>query len=203
MSVTASGSVPEQADVVVVGAGFAGMYLLKLMRDHGFKAVCLEQAGNVGGTWYWNRYPGARCDVESIQYSHKYLPELEQEWDWSERYATQPEILAYANEIADRLDIRSDVCFELFEILPRLNPGVMIHFHDIQFPFEYNNTWIFEYRRSWNEIYALRAFLMFNSKFRIHYFNHYFGNRFRKDLEAAYGDTVATPGGGIWLEVME
>ena len=104
--------VPEYVDVVVVGAGFAGMYLLKLMRDNGFEVVALEQGGGVGGTWYWNRYPGARCDVESMQYSHQYLPELQQEWDWSERYATQPEILAYANEIADRLDIRRDICFE-------------------------------------------------------------------------------------------
>ncbi len=104
--------VPGNVDVVVVGAGFAGMYLLKLMRDNGFDAVALEQGGGVGGTWYWNRYPGARCDVESVQYSHQYLPELEQDWDWSERYASQPEILAYANEIADRLDIRRDICFE-------------------------------------------------------------------------------------------
>lgn len=104
-------TVPEAVDVVIVGAGFAGMYLLKLMRDHGFSAVALEQGGGVGGTWYWNRYPGARCDVESVQYSHKYLPELEQDWNWSERYAPQPEILAYANEIADRTGVRRDICF--------------------------------------------------------------------------------------------
>lgn len=108
---TGRSTVPERADVVIVGAGFAGMYLLKLMRDNGFDAVALEQGGGVGGTWYWNRYPGARCDVESMQYSHKYLPELEQEWNWSERYAPQSEILAYANEIADRLDIRGNICF--------------------------------------------------------------------------------------------
>ena len=105
------GQVPDKTDVVIVGAGFAGMYLLKLMREQGFDAVALEQGTGVGGTWYWNRYPGARCDVESVQYSHKYLPDLEQDWDWSERYAPQPEILAYANEIADRLDIRRDICF--------------------------------------------------------------------------------------------
>ena len=103
--------VPERTDVVIVGAGFAGMYLLKLMRDRGFDAVALEQGTGVGGTWYWNRYPGARCDVESVQYSHKYLPDLEQDWDWSERYAPQPEILAYANEIADRTGVRRDICF--------------------------------------------------------------------------------------------
>lgn len=104
-------SVPKTADVVVVGAGFAGMYLLHLLRNQGVDAVVLEQGSGVGGTWYWNRYPGARCDVESVQYSHKYLPELEQDWDWSERYAPQPEILAYANEIADRLDLRRDIAF--------------------------------------------------------------------------------------------
>jgi cation diffusion facilitator CzcD-associated flavoprotein CzcO len=104
-------AVPERADVVIVGAGFAGMYLLHLMRQRGIDAVALDKASGVGGTWYWNRYPGARCDIESVQYSHKYLPELEQEWDWSERYAPQPEILAYADHIADRLDLRRDICF--------------------------------------------------------------------------------------------
>lgn len=112
MAHTQGRSTPDQVDVIIVGAGFAGMYLLKLMRENGFDAVALEQGSGVGGTWYWNRYPGARCDVESMQYSHQYLPELEQEWDWSERYASQPEILAYANEIADRLDIRRDICFQ-------------------------------------------------------------------------------------------
>ena len=102
MAHTQGRSTPDQVDVIIVGAGFAGMYLLELMRENGFDAVALEQGSGVGGTWYWNRYPGARCDVESMQYSHQYLPELEQECDWSERYASQPEILAYANEIADR-----------------------------------------------------------------------------------------------------
>jgi cation diffusion facilitator CzcD-associated flavoprotein CzcO len=104
-------AVPGRADVVIVGAGFAGMYLLHLMRQRGIDAVALEKGAGVGGTWYWNRYPGARCDIESVQYSHRYLPELEQEWDWSERYAAQPEILAYADHIADRLDLRRDICF--------------------------------------------------------------------------------------------
>lgn len=112
MAETGCSKVPMRAEVVIVGAGFAGMYLLKLMRDNGLDAVALEQGGGVGGTWYWNRYPGARCDIESMQYSHKYLPELEQEWNWSERYASQPEILAYANEIADRLEIRRNICFD-------------------------------------------------------------------------------------------
>lgn len=105
-------ALPATVDVVVVGAGFSGMYLITLMRDAGLSVVVLEQGSGVGGTWYWNRYPGARCDVESVQYSHKYLPDLEQEWNWSERYAAQPEILAYAQEIADRQDLYSDICFD-------------------------------------------------------------------------------------------
>lgn len=103
--------VPNRADVVVVGAGFSGMYLIHLLRGQGFDVCVLEQGQGVGGTWYWNRYPGARCDIESIQYSHRYLSDLEQDWDWSERYAPQPEILTYANEIADRLDVRRNICF--------------------------------------------------------------------------------------------
>ena len=84
----------EQAfDVVVVGAGFAGLYMLHRLRGLGFSARVYEQGGDVGGTWYWNRYPGARCDIESMQYSYSFSEELQQEWDWSERYASQPEIL--------------------------------------------------------------------------------------------------------------
>ena len=94
-------------DVVVVGAGFAGMYMLHRLRGLGLSARVYEQGGGVGGTWYWNRYPGARCDVESMQYSYSFSDELQQEWDWSERYAPQPEILKYANHVADRFDLRS------------------------------------------------------------------------------------------------
>ena len=107
-------SVPDSVDVVIVGAGFSGLYLLKLLREAGFSAVALEAGDGVGGTWYWNRYPGARCDIESVQYAHSYLPDLQQDWDWSERYATQPELLRYANEVADRLDARRDICFGRF-----------------------------------------------------------------------------------------
>ncbi len=96
-------------DVVVVGAGFAGMYMLHRLRGLGLSARVYEQGGDVGGTWYWNRYPGARCDVESMQYSYSFSDELQQEWDWSERYAPQPEILKYANHVADRFDLRSDI----------------------------------------------------------------------------------------------
>src|SRR6202790_4375757 len=96
-------------DVVVVGAGFAGMYMLHKLRGLGLSVRVYEQGGDVGGTWYWNRYPGARCDVESMQYSYSFSDELQQEWNWSERYAPQPEILKYANHVADRFNLRSDI----------------------------------------------------------------------------------------------
>ena len=99
----------ETYDVVVVGAGFAGMYMLHRLRGLGFSVRVYEQGGDVGGTWYWNRYPGARCDVESMQYSYSFSDELQQEWDWSERYAPQPEILKYANHVADRFNLRRDI----------------------------------------------------------------------------------------------
>ena len=98
-------------DVVIVGAGFAGLYMLHRLRSAGFKTRVFEQASDVGGTWYWNRYPGARCDVESMQYAYSFSSELEQEWEWTERYATQPEILRYVNHVADRFDLRHDIQF--------------------------------------------------------------------------------------------
>jgi cation diffusion facilitator CzcD-associated flavoprotein CzcO len=98
-------------DVVTVGAGFAGMYLIHRLRAAGMRHLVFEAADGVGGTWYWNRYPGARCDVESLDYSYSFSPELEQEWEWSERFATQPEILRYANHVADRFDLRRDIRF--------------------------------------------------------------------------------------------
>jgi cyclohexanone monooxygenase len=99
----------ETYDVIVVGAGFAGMYMLHRLRGLGLSVRVYEQGGDVGGTWYWNRYPGARCDVESMQYSYSFSDELQQEWDWSERYAPQPEILKYANHVADRFKLRPDI----------------------------------------------------------------------------------------------
>ena len=99
----------ETCDVVVVGAGFAGMYMLHRLRGLGLSVRVYEQGGDVGGTWYWNRYPGARCDVESMQYSYSFSDELQQQWDWSERYASQPEILKYANHVADRFKLRPDI----------------------------------------------------------------------------------------------
>jgi cyclohexanone monooxygenase len=110
---SASGNSPaagaENYDAVVIGAGFAGMYMLHRLRGLGLSVRVYEQGGDVGGTWYWNRYPGARCDVESMQYSYSFSSELQQEWDWSERYAPQPEILRYANHVADRFNLRSDI----------------------------------------------------------------------------------------------
>jgi cyclohexanone monooxygenase len=99
----------QSYDAVVVGAGFAGMYMLYRLRGRGLSVRVYEQGGDVGGTWYWNRYPGARCDVESMQYSYSFSEELQQEWDWSERYAPQPEILKYANHVADRFKLRGDI----------------------------------------------------------------------------------------------
>ena len=99
-------------DAVIVGSGFAGMYMLHRLRGLGFTARVDEAGGGVGGTWYWNRYPGARCDVESMQYSFSFSEELDQQWDWSEKYAPQPEILAYANHVADRFDLRQHIRFD-------------------------------------------------------------------------------------------
>jgi cyclohexanone monooxygenase len=99
-------------DAVVVGAGFAGLYMLHRLRGLGFTARVYEAGGGVGGTWYWNRYPGARCDVESMQYSFSFSEELDQQWDWSEKYAPQPEILSYANHVADRFDLRPHIRFD-------------------------------------------------------------------------------------------
>ncbi len=100
-----------EVDVVVVGAGFSGLYLLHRLRQQGFSIKGFDAGGDVGGTWYWNRYPGARCDVATTDYSYSFDPELEREWAWSEKYATQPEILAYLQHVADRYDLRRDIEF--------------------------------------------------------------------------------------------
>jgi cyclohexanone monooxygenase len=96
-------------DAVVVGAGFGGLYALYKLRRLGLSVRVLEKAPSVGGTWYWNSYPGCRCDVESMDYSYSFSEELEQEWEWSERYARQPEILRYLNYVADKFDLRKDL----------------------------------------------------------------------------------------------
>ena len=99
-------------DAVVVGAGFAGLYMLYRLRQLGLTARVFEAGDGVGGTWYWNRYPGARCDVESMQYSYSFSPELQQEWEWTERYPRQDEILRYINHVADRFELRPDIQLE-------------------------------------------------------------------------------------------
>ena len=99
-------------DAVVVGAGFAGLYMLHRLRGLGFSARVYEAGSGVGGTWFWNRYPGARCDVESLEYSFSFSEELEREWQWTERYASQPEILRYLNYVADHFDLKRDIQFD-------------------------------------------------------------------------------------------
>src|SRR5947209_17324174 len=98
-------------DVVIVGAGVSGLYAIHRLRKLGLKVRAFEAGNGVGGTWYWNRYPGCRCDVESMEYSYSFSNELQQEWHWPERYGTQPEILRYINHVADRFDLRRDVEF--------------------------------------------------------------------------------------------
>jgi cation diffusion facilitator CzcD-associated flavoprotein CzcO len=110
-SETTNSGTAQQVDVAVVGAGFAGLYLLHRLRKAGFTAVVIEEAGDVGGTWYWNRYPGARCDIQTIDYGYTFDPELDRAWTWSEKYATQPEILRYFGFVADRYDLRRDIRF--------------------------------------------------------------------------------------------
>ncbi|MDH4172489.1 MAG: NAD(P)/FAD-dependent oxidoreductase [Betaproteobacteria bacterium] len=102
----------ERLDIVIVGAGFAGLYMLHRARGLGLAARVFEAGSGVGGTWYWNRYPGARCDVESMEYSYQFDDRLQQAWRWSERFATQPEIMRYANHVADRFDLRRDIQFD-------------------------------------------------------------------------------------------
>jgi cyclohexanone monooxygenase len=99
-------------DAVIVGAGFGGLHMLHRLRGIGLRAVILEAGSDVGGAWYWNRYPGARCDVESLVYSYSFSPELDAEWRWSERYAAQPEIQAYLRFASERLDLRRDIRFD-------------------------------------------------------------------------------------------
>src|SRR5580704_1445991 len=99
-------------DVIIVGAGFAGLYALYKLRNEGYSARVYEAGTGVGGVWYWNRYPGARVDVENLEYSYTFSAELEREWQWTERYSSQPELEAYANHVADRFDLRRDIQFE-------------------------------------------------------------------------------------------
>src|SRR5665213_2522857 len=99
----------SKCDAVVVGAGFAGMYMLYRLRGLGLTFRVFETGDSVGGTWHWNRYPGARVDGESLSYSYGFDNDLQQQWRWSQNYAPQPELLAYANHVADRVDLRKDI----------------------------------------------------------------------------------------------
>ena len=108
----ASPTTSSTLDAVIVGAGFAGLYALYKLRALGLTARVIEAGKGVGGVWYWNRYPGARCDVESMQYSYSFSEALQQEWVWTERFAPQAEILAYINHVADRFDLRRDIPLE-------------------------------------------------------------------------------------------
>jgi len=111
----AEGQLNDQAEVVVdavvIGAGFGGLYMLHRLRQMGMSVQLLERGSDLGGTWFWNRYPGARCDIQSIEYSYQFSPELQQQWRWSEKYATQPEILRYLNHVAERFELRSHMRF--------------------------------------------------------------------------------------------
>ena len=102
----------KEFDVLIVGAGFAGIYQLLKLRKLGLSAVILEKADQIGGTWHWNRYPGARCDIPSLEYSYQFDEDLQQEWNWSEKYSAQPEILDYINHVADRFELRDGIQFE-------------------------------------------------------------------------------------------
>ncbi len=112
------GSMPQASgaegdyDAVVIGAGFAGLYMVYRLREAGFRVLGVEAGDGVGGTWYWNRYPGARCDSESMYYSFSFLPDFEQEWPLDERYPTQPVILRYLQTVAERLDLLKHFTFE-------------------------------------------------------------------------------------------
>jgi cyclohexanone monooxygenase len=105
------GESTREFDAVVVGAGFGGLYMLHRLRALGLSTRLYEAGDDVGGAWYWNRYPGARCDIEAADYSYSFSPELEQEWEWSETYASQPEMLRYLNHVVDRFDLRRDITF--------------------------------------------------------------------------------------------
>ena len=112
----------EQYDVIVVGAGFGGLYAVHRFRGQGLSVLGLEAASDVGGVWFHNRYPGARCDVESVDYSYTFSPELDQDWVWTERYATQPEILRYIQHVADRFDLRRSIRFDTRMTAARQKP---------------------------------------------------------------------------------
>ncbi|CAF3729806.1 unnamed protein product [Rotaria sp. Silwood1] len=103
---------PDRIDAVIVGAGFAGLYMLHRLREQHISVRVIEAGSGIGGTWFWNRYPGARCDIESMEYSYSFSDELRQEWHWTDLYASQPEILRYLNYVADKFNLRRDIQLE-------------------------------------------------------------------------------------------
>ena len=103
--------IDKYLDTLIVGAGFAGMYSLHKQKSEGFKAEIYEQADDVGGTWFWNKYPGARCDIESMDYSYSFSEDLQQEWNWKEKYGTQPELLEYAKFVCKKFNLRKHINF--------------------------------------------------------------------------------------------
>ena len=115
----------QPLDALVVGAGFAGLYALHKLRAQGLSVRVVEAAPELGGTWYHNCYPGARCDVESVDYSYSFSDELQQEWNWTEKYATQAEILRYLNWVADRLDLRRDITFNTRAVSAQLDGSTL------------------------------------------------------------------------------
>jgi len=114
----------KEFDVLIVGAGFAGIYQLLKLRKLGLSAVILEKADQIGGTWHWNRYPGARCDIPSLEYSYQFDEDLQQEWNWSEKYSAQPEILDYINHVADRFELRDGIQFDEEVISANFNESI-------------------------------------------------------------------------------
>src|SRR5687767_13530215 len=102
---------PTKLDVLVVGAGFSGLYALHRLREMGRSVHVVDSGSDVGGVWFWNRYPGARCDIESVDYCYSFSRDLVEEWTWTERYPAQPEILAYINHVADRFNLRPSITF--------------------------------------------------------------------------------------------
>jgi cation diffusion facilitator CzcD-associated flavoprotein CzcO len=99
-------------DVVIVGAGVSGLFMFHKLRNMGLSVLVIEKSDELGGTWNWNRYPGARCDIPSLEYSYQFDEDLQQEWNWSEKYSAGPEILEYLNHVADRFDLKKDINFE-------------------------------------------------------------------------------------------
>ncbi|MEZ5549532.1 MAG: NAD(P)/FAD-dependent oxidoreductase [Pseudomonadales bacterium] len=133
-----------ELDALIVGAGFAGMYMLHKLRQQRLDVRVLEAGSGVGGTWYWNRYPGARCDVPSIEYSYSFSDELQQDWNWTEVMAAQPEILDYANHVADRFDLRRDITFDTRAVSARFD--------------ELSQRW--QIRTDTGDLYSARFYIM-------------------------------------------